>query len=153
MTQIVKVLNHYGDDIVELMKQKLQQDRKVATGELINTMDSYVEEEDGKAFLYVDVASYGRYVDEGRKPNSKWPPVKAIRDWVKIKGIRPRNNQTEEQTIFLIRRAIGIRGIPAAPFLDIWDLHINELEELIEDAAVEDFSSIIHNYIDKFNKK
>ena len=72
LNRVKKALQTYGDEIIELMKQRLQQGRKVATGNLINDMESYVEEEDNKAFLYLDIPSYARYVDEGRKPNSKW---------------------------------------------------------------------------------
>lgn len=152
LNNVTKALKMYGDDIVELMKQRLQQGRKIASGNLINEMNSYVEEEDDKAFLYVDIPSYARYVDEGRKPNSKWPPKKPIDDWMTQKGIRARN-MTKDQLSFLIRRKIGIRGIAAFPFLDIWDMHVEELEELIEDAAIEDVEKVINEYIKDFNKK
>ena len=141
----------YGEYVTEQMKNKLQEDGKVATGELINSLEPYVEEEDDKVFLYVDVKPYGRYVDEGRKPG-KWPPRKAIREWIKQKGIRPRNKQTEEQTTFLIQRSIGIRGIKASPFLDIWDMYVNELEEIIAEAAAEDVVEVLDEFIKDFNK-
>lgn len=36
---------------------------------------------------------YAYYVENGRKPNSKKPPVEAILEWMKIKKIRPRNSK------------------------------------------------------------
>jgi hypothetical protein len=137
------------------MKDELVRKKKVATGNLANEIESYVEEEDDRAFLYLDVPSYGKFIDSGRKPGSKYPPVKSIRDWIKVKGIKPnksRGVRTEEQLIFLIRRAIGIRGIDPVPFLDIWDIHTDELEELIEDAAAEDVEDVINAFVKDFNK-
>jgi len=153
MKHIKIALTKYGDTIVELMKADLVRNKKVATGNLVNEMKSYVEEEDDRAFLYVDMPSYGRYVDSGRKPNSKLPPVKSIRDWVKIKGIRSSNPRTsQEQLVYLIRRAIGIRGVPAVPFLDIWETHYDELEDIIANAALEDLEDEINDFVDEFNK-
>lgn len=150
LNNIKNALLNYGDEIVELMKQRLQQGRKVASGDLINEMNSYVEEEDEKAFLYLDIPSYARYVDEGRKPNSKMPPEQPILEWMTQKSII--SKKSEKQTAFAIRKMIGIRGIKSFPFLDIWDLHVEELEELIEDAAVEDLEEAIDEYIKDFNK-
>jgi len=153
MKRITQALTKYGDTIVELMKDFLVRNKRVATGKLVNEMKSYVEEEDDKAFLYVDVANYGKYVDSGRKPNSKWPPVKSIRDWIKVKGIKPNKpKMTQEQLAFVMARSIGIRGVPAVPFLDIWDNHYEELEEIIEDAAAEDLEDAINDFVKEFNK-
>jgi hypothetical protein len=55
-------------------------------------------------------ADYFKYVDEGRKPNSKQPPIKPIQSWVTHKGIRF-NNMSSKQTAFIIARSIGKKGI------------------------------------------
>ena len=152
LTNVKKALMKYGVYITELMKQKLQQDGKVATGNLINEIKPYTETEEDKEFLYVDIPRYGVYVDRGRKPNSKMPPVKKIREWVSIKGIRPINNMSLDQTAFLIARSIGIRGIKASPFIDIFFNNVDELNDLIEESAVEDMENVINEYIKEFNK-
>jgi len=152
MKRIKAALIKYGDTIVELMKDDLVRNKKVATGNLVNEMKSYVEEEDDRAFLYVDIPSYGRYVDSGRKPNSKMPPIKSIRDWIKVRGIRPNKKMTQDQLAFVMARSIGIKGIPAVPFLDIWELHYNELEDIIAEAAAEDLEEVINNFVDEYNK-
>lgn len=152
MKRMKEALIKYGDTIVELMKDYLVSNRKVATGNLVNEIKSYVEEEDDRAFLYIDMPNYGRYVDSGRKPNSKMPPIKSIRDWINIKGIKPNRKMTQNQLAYLIARSIGIRGIKAVPFLDIWETHYNELEEIIENAAAEDLEAAIDDFVKEFNK-
>jgi len=152
MKRIKAALIKYGDTIVELMKDELVKNKKVATGNLVNEMKSYVEEEDDRAFLYIDMPSYGRYVDSGRKPNSKMPPIKSIRDWINIKGIRPNKKMTQDQLAFVMAKSIGIKGVPAVPFLDIWELHYNELEDIIAEAAAEDLEENINDFVKEFNK-
>ena len=64
------------------------------------------------------------YVESGRRPNSKFPPVGPIVAWMKRHMI-----PTDNSTVFLIRRAIARDGIKPRPFLakvfedidDIWD--------------------------------
>jgi hypothetical protein len=49
---------------------------------------------------------YGLYVERGRRPGSP-PPVSAVSAWARRHGVSP----------FLVARAIGRRGVKAAPFL------------------------------------
>ena len=151
-SRITAALKRYGDDIVELMKQKLQQDRKNATGNLINSLNAYTEQEGDNKFLYVEMAEYGQYVDSGRRPGSRWPPRQPIRKWISDRGIRPKQGMSMEQLTFLIQRKIGVRGIQAAPFIDIFYDHTDELNDLIEESAREDLEEAINEFVKDYNK-
>jgi hypothetical protein len=151
LDNLSKALIKYGDYITNIMKDELVSNKKVATGNLVNDMRTYVEEEDDKAFLYLDVPSYGKFVQSGRKPNSKFPPDKPIRGWVRDKGIAKADKKANDSFIYLLRRAIGIRGIEPLPFMDIWNLHTDELEEIIEDAAEEDVLEAVKDFVKDFN--
>lgn len=144
-------LARYGDEIVELMKNELQRHGKVATGELINTMKSYTEQEDDKQYLYVDFKDYGVYVDSGRRPGQKRPPLQAIREWIDVRGINPQGI-TKDQLSFLIQRKIGIRGIDPSPFIYLFTEHIDELNDMIADSSREDLEETINEYIKEFNR-
>lgn len=50
--------------------------------------------------------AYGLYVERGRRPGRP-PPVSALAGWARRHGISP----------YLVARAIGRRGVKAAPFL------------------------------------
>lgn len=54
----------------------------------------------------VNTATYAKVVEEGRRPGAPMPPKGALIAWMKTNGI-------DESLEFVIRRAIGRRGIPA----------------------------------------
>lgn len=62
---------------------------------------------------------YFRVLEYGRRPGAKMPPNDVIFDWIGHKDINPYDSDglpqmiSERKLVFLIRRAIGRRGIPA----------------------------------------
>lgn len=54
--------------------------------------------------------AYGMVVEKGRRPGKPMPPAGAIAGWMARKGI-------PAEASFLIRRAIGRKGIKARPYL------------------------------------
>lgn len=54
--------------------------------------------------------AYGIVVEKGRTPGKPPPPIAAIRAW----GLR---HGFEERSLFILARAIGIKGTKARPFL------------------------------------
>jgi len=53
----------------------------------------------------VNRTTYAKVVEEGRRPGAPMPPKGSLLNWMKAKGIDPKAE-------FVIRRAIGRRGIP-----------------------------------------
>ena len=85
-----------------------------------------------KDLITVTLPEYAKFVDSGRKPGSKPPPIKAILKWIKDKGINPEprpnpsksDNKapeekviTDEQLAFAISKAIATNGVKAKPFI------------------------------------
>ncbi len=63
----------------------------------------------------------------------KMPPYELIADWVKRKGIQPKDpKMTQEQLIFLIRRKIGDYGLKARPYM--YPAYLQVLPEFEADA-------------------
>lgn len=54
--------------------------------------------------------AYGLYVEKGRQPGKPMPPAGAIAGWAARKGI-------PASSLFVLRRAIGRKGIKARPFM------------------------------------
>jgi hypothetical protein len=86
---------------------------------------------------------YGDIIEEGRKPNSKMPPIGPIMDWMKQKPVRLRGPKggfvktTPEglrSAAFAIAKAIGKRGIVGIHFMK------DAIEEELL-AAGEDFTN------------
>ena len=63
--------------------------------------------------FYVVGNYYWYWIEWGRKPNRKMPPYEAILRWAKKNGISTDNN-----TLFAIRKSIGINGFEGRHFID-----------------------------------
>lgn len=68
---------------------------------------------DGDLVYDLMLNDYVKYIEDGRKPHSKFPPVEPIVRWARKNGI-----STNNTTIYLIRRSIAEDGIRPRPFLD-----------------------------------
>jgi len=61
---------------------------------------------------------YASFVEEGRKPGGKMPPLSAINDWIKVSQIEPNNpDMSDDDLSFVIRRSIAIKGTRPQPFM------------------------------------
>ena len=121
---INNALNTWAAKVVATAKANLTRGKKRATGTLYNSVKyKLVQTPSGPyvEFLYVD---YGEYVEQGRRPNGKFPWPKGdpspITKWIKQKGIRGRDKQgrfiTDKSLTYLISRSIAKKGIKPFPF-------------------------------------
>jgi hypothetical protein len=87
-----------------------------ASSTLSNTADVEVQLNGDKLLISLNLEPYWRYVEYGRRPG-KFPPIDAIRNWIKVKPVVPdaRTGKvpSEDQLAFLIARKISREGIPA----------------------------------------
>jgi hypothetical protein len=81
-----KKLKEFGTDYVKILVRELKRDKKVATTVLINSVDYRIRKEAKEISIIIDSVDYLKFVDEGRKPG-KYPPLRAIENWVDVKGI------------------------------------------------------------------
>ncbi len=98
-----KNLRMFGQDYVKILVALLKQAGKSASGALINSIDSRIVVDAETAFIELLANDYLEYVDQGRKPG-KYPPIRAISEWCRIKGI-------ESSAAFPIARSIYKFGI------------------------------------------
>lgn len=115
-----QVLIRYGQHFVQQARTNLGMNNSYASGKLGDTMKPHVEIEGDKFAVYVEIQTYWDYVEKGRRPG-KFPPVNRIKEWIKVKPIRPYKDKrgklpTTDQLAFLIGRKIKTKGIPARPF-------------------------------------
>lgn len=98
-----------------------------ASGEFGNSVESTVIETPKGYNIKITGAKQAYWMENGRQPG-KFPPIDAIRKWVKDKGIVA-SNISENSLSFLIARKIADNGYAGKPlisavFTDAW---INEL--------------------------
>lgn len=119
-TNIQRVLETLGDQIIDVYRRKLYEGGSNASGLLGNSLSCIVKTEDGVYDLYLSLQDYWKYVENGRQPG-KFPPLDVIKQWIQIKPVIPniRNGKlpTLDQLTFLISRSIARNGIPAKNYL------------------------------------
>ena len=124
---------------------------KISSGNLYNSIQVYFDTDfsQGGLELRVEMADYGKYVNEGRKPGveiqktrtskkgnqitytsyTKFPPLSSIKNWVQQKPALTAPNLTTDQRAFLAARSIARDGIFPTEF-------IRKAVENVEDKVV-----------------
>ena len=114
-------LQKIGDDIIKDARLTLKKQGHRATGKLMDSMKAVVN----KSELTFELESYARYVDQGRRPG-KYAPVKAIKDWCKVKGI-------DQSLAFVINRSIYENGIkPSLFFTNAFESYEENLDDVLD---------------------
>lgn len=106
---IRSVLNRYGSQVVEKMREELIQNGSIASSKLYNSLTFSVRKKVDEWILSFSSEDYAKYVESGRKPG-KFPPISKIKEWTKQKGI-------PEKAAYPIAMKIYKFGIPPKPFI------------------------------------
>lgn len=144
LNNVRAILDEYCSEFQRLYKQKLIDDDKFATGNLINSIETEIAINGTTINVVLNVLDYFQWVENGRKPG-KFPPIAKIKQWIIDKPIIPHENDngklpTENQLAFLIGRKIATEGIePGNQLKDtVSELNAIYLEKL-KAALVADF--------------
>jgi hypothetical protein len=139
-----KTLNEFGKDYVKILTTFLKKNKKVASGALVNSLNYKLKETAGEILIVLEANDYLEWVDKGRKPG-KYPPIKAISQWAKIKGI-------SQDAVWPIAHSIYKFGIKPT---NVIKQTINEIQSspTLKRKYEDELSSNIENIIAKEFKK
>lgn len=146
-TNTIQVLNEFAIRLRNTYQDKLIQDDKIATGNLLNSVE-YIVQKDGQAIsVSLQLEDYYKWVEEGRKPG-KFPPIDKMLEYIRVKPVIPdeRNGRIpdEKQLAFLIARKIANEGIePGYQLRDSIKETMEDFESAIEEAVRKDVSAYI----------
>ena len=148
-TNVIKFLNDFGNELADKYQRNLVNDDAIDTSKLLNSI-RYIFKNNNTSFeISMEMTEYWKYVESGRK-SGKFPPISAIREWVKIKPVMPRpyNGKlpTENQLAFLISRSIAKKGIRPKP---IFKNSIDDLMQYLEDGLEDAFTKDVEAEMDK----
>ena len=146
------VLMEYGIAVRNLYQDRLILHDRIASGELLNSVDNVRVEFDGQAYeVKIDLAEYWRYVEMDTEPH--WPPPSAILKWIQAKPVLPRPMKngklpTPQQLAFLIGRKISEKGTKGIPDLtdSVEDMN-KAFQERIAAALAQDVGSYIRKLV------
>ena len=89
LSNLNRVLKEFSEEYVKRLKAKLEENGHRATGSLINSLKTEVENTASSLRVILVSNYYLKYVDYGRRAKQPKPPFKAIRDWLDVKNIEP----------------------------------------------------------------
>ena len=111
---------------------------KYASGNLYNSLTATVMPNGDDFELVITYADYFKYVNEGRRPERKRVPLTALREWIKIRGIKGRNKKgrfiSNLSMAFAVQTNIYKYGIRPA---DIYDKGLDSLEAIFQNPPPE----------------
>jgi hypothetical protein len=126
VNEIKSTLSRHGDLWVTAIRETLMDKNKFATGKLYDSVQFDIQVEDKIVTLSIQAEDYFKYVDKGRSPGSKMPPVQSIMKWIEIRGIKPRGIPKGKNTLvrqkeslaWAIAKSISRNGIPPRNILE-----------------------------------
>lgn len=107
------VLEEYAQAVRNLYQDNLIRSERIASGDLLNSVEYRVIQDGAEYEVQLSLAEYWKYVEYDTKPH--WPPVSAIREWIRVKPVLPRPDAngripTPRSLAFLIGRKISMEG-------------------------------------------
>ena len=142
-----KQLQQLGDMFAAFYRQKIKAkiypfgnpsvrglSNKVASGKLLNSIKTKVKETPDGLMLEIEYMDYFKYVNLGRRKGGKFVPIKALLDWIKIRGIRRRDEKgrfvkgSQLSLAFAIQKNIHKFGIRRT---NIYDKAYDSLEDVL----------------------
>ena len=155
--KVYEVLERYAKEFIEQYKINLVQSGRPASGRLADSLSYKVDMGANVYAVDISLLDYWKYIESGTRPH--WPPVSAIREWIKVKPVIPRpmaNGKlpTESQLAFLIGRKIsrvGTEGIN--DFQRANDEIFSRMEMSLAEAVTEDLQRQVSIIFTDFEKR
>ena len=141
--EIKALMDRTGELITDKMIDTLISNGSLATGQLARGIAYQTVEKEGEITTQITIPQYGIYVDKGRKPGAKMPPVQPIIEWVRVKRIKT-PQITTEQMGWAIAKSIAKKGIRPKPFIqNSIDFVLANFTEELTQAGAEDINNIV----------
>ena len=148
-----KTIQDYAERFIEVYRGRLE-GFGYENGKLYKTLDYSISNEGIDWLVTIHLEDYWKYIEDGRRPGAKMPPVEAIKKWIEYKKILPRPIQLKsgktvipstQQLAFVIARSIGKNGIEARPIArETVDQLNNEFVSILKSSIQRD----IHQYLE-----
>ena len=128
LTSTNKAIIQQAEQVVEFEREILLRAERLASGDLLDSLGyEYKVLDNGEIAVIFNKNStnYASFIDEGTSPRSVSgangrkgiPPIRAIRNWIEAKRIKPMGGKSVEQLSWAIAVAVKRDGIKPTPFV------------------------------------
>ena len=158
-TNLERVLEEYGRELRNKYQDNLINSDRLASGELLNSVEYIVEKDNMHISVSLQLAEYWKYVEYDTKPH--WPPVDKIKEWIRVKPILPQPDKngklpTPDQLAYLIGRKINELGTTGSNDLhnavdEVNNWFLEKIEEAITMDVEETATVILTEYFSTLN--
>ena len=155
--KVYEVLERYAKEFIEQYRLNLVESGRPASGRLADSLTYKVDMGANVYAVDISLLDYWKYIESGTRPH--WPPVSAIREWIKVKPVIPRpmaNGKlpTESQLAFLIGRKISRVGTEGINDFERANQEIfSRMEMSIAEAVTEDLQRQVSIIFTDFEKR
>lgn len=155
--KVYEVLERYAKEFIEQYKINLVQSGRPASGRLADSLSYKVDMGANVYAVDISLLDYWKYIESGTRPH--WPPVSAIREWIKVKPVIPRPFENgklpkEDQLAFLIGRKISRVGTEGINDFERANQEIfSRMEMSIAEAVTEDLQRQVSIIFTDFEKR
>ena len=155
--KVYEVLERYAKEFIEQYRLNLVESGRPASGRLADSLSYKVDMGANVYAVDISLLDYWKYIESGTRPH--WPPVSAIREWIKVKPVIPRpmaNGKlpTESQLAFLIGRKISRVGTEGINDFERANQEIfSRMEMSIAEAVTEDLQRQVSIIFTDFEKR
>lgn len=148
---LLRILRDYAIQIDREYKNNLAYEGKNATRTLSDSVSIRIERGNAEIDVIFSAVDYFQYVEHGRKAG-RFPNVDALRRWITVKPVIPREINgrlpTVDQLAYLIGRKIARDGIKEGLQLERTVFNANNMYvPLLEEALRKDFNDEYSMYL------
>lgn len=153
---LAKALEDFAVEVRNTYQDKLISGGKIASGNLLNSAEVSVEQHEFRYDAVIHLEDYWKWVEGGRKPGGKLPPISKLVEWVKIKPVLPRPAKngripTPEGLAWAIAKKIQREGVEPFPALaesveEVLSLFAQRLAEALAEDIGEEVSLQLHEF-------
>lgn len=150
MLTLSDIMTEFSSDILQMVRTVMETAVNEKSGTTLKGSDIFKAAQvkathNGDLVFDIILNDYITYIESGRRKGAKFPPVEPIINWARKRGI-----PTDNQTIFLIRRAIARDGIRPRPIMaQVFDFVDEEWDKRMADRLFVKITSIIDEYFKK----
>lgn len=131
-----KIINNFAQQYIDELKNNLIRKDKVASGNLVRSLDYRVGKVMGELNIEIIANEYLQWVDQGRR-KGKYPPIQAIANWARIRGI-------SKEAVFPIARNIFKFGIKPTRVIQTTD---RRMAQKVDSALGREIANNIENFV------